>query len=79
MKFSFRRVRENPGGNTSMANFWDTETPAVFKPTRRYALPPMCRSVDQVMPFSVRQGPGGHDSISGVSFLAIFLQKPTCA
>jgi len=30
-----RRVREDPGGNTSLANFWDPETPTEFKPTRR--------------------------------------------
>ncbi|KAF8163017.1 hypothetical protein B0H34DRAFT_693732 [Crassisporium funariophilum] len=30
-----RRVRENPGGNASMSNFWDPETPTEFKPTRR--------------------------------------------
>ncbi|KAJ3507613.1 hypothetical protein NLJ89_g6205 [Agrocybe chaxingu] len=30
-----RRVRENPGGNSSLANFWDVEEPKEFKPTRR--------------------------------------------
>ncbi|PPQ89080.1 hypothetical protein CVT25_006452 [Psilocybe cyanescens] len=30
-----RRVRENPGGNSSLSNFWDVEETAEFKPTRR--------------------------------------------
>ncbi|KJA27251.1 hypothetical protein HYPSUDRAFT_180224 [Hypholoma sublateritium FD-334 SS-4] len=30
-----RRVRENPGGNSSLANFWDSEEATDFKPTRR--------------------------------------------
>ncbi|KAF8181560.1 hypothetical protein BJ912DRAFT_979357 [Pholiota molesta] len=30
-----RRVRENPGGNSSLANFWDAAEPTDFKPTRR--------------------------------------------
>jgi hypothetical protein len=30
------RVRENPGGNSSLANFWDAAEPTDFKPTRRY-------------------------------------------
>ncbi|KAF8964649.1 hypothetical protein BDZ97DRAFT_1814885 [Flammula alnicola] len=30
-----RRVRENPGGNSSLSNFWDAEEPTEFKPTRR--------------------------------------------
>jgi len=30
-----RRVRENPGGNSSMANFWDPADANEFKPTRR--------------------------------------------
>lgn len=29
------RVRENPGGNSSLANFWDSEEATDFKPTRR--------------------------------------------
>jgi hypothetical protein len=45
-----RRVRENPGGKDSLANFWDAEeNPAEFKPTRR-----------------VREGPGGQDNINGI-------------
>ncbi|KDR73426.1 hypothetical protein GALMADRAFT_608054 [Galerina marginata CBS 339.88] len=43
-----RRVREMPGGTSSMANLWDSEeAPQSFKPTRR-----------------VREGPGGKDSIN---------------
>ncbi|KAH9483786.1 hypothetical protein JR316_0003263 [Psilocybe cubensis] len=30
-----RRVRENPGGTSSLANFWDSEETPEFKPTRR--------------------------------------------
>jgi len=30
-----RRVRTNPGGNSSMSNFWDSEQQEEFKPTRR--------------------------------------------
>ncbi|KAF9476603.1 hypothetical protein BDN70DRAFT_934923 [Pholiota conissans] len=30
-----RRVRENPGGSSSLSNFWDSEEPTDFKPTRR--------------------------------------------
>ncbi|KAF8168725.1 hypothetical protein BJ912DRAFT_862568, partial [Pholiota molesta] len=45
------RVRENPGGNSSLANFWDAAEPTDFKPTRGM----------------VRQGPGGHDNINDVS------------
>ncbi|PPQ66844.1 hypothetical protein CVT26_009623 [Gymnopilus dilepis] len=30
-----RRMRENPGGKSSLANFWDAEEPTEFKPTRR--------------------------------------------
>ncbi|KAF5331020.1 hypothetical protein D9619_005728 [Psilocybe cf. subviscida] len=45
-----RRVRENPGGKDSLANFWDAEEdPAEFKPTRR-----------------VREGPGGQDNINNI-------------
>ncbi|TFK42873.1 hypothetical protein BDQ12DRAFT_732465 [Crucibulum laeve] len=45
-----RRVRTNPGGNSSMSSLWDPEeTPEEFKPTRR-----------------VRQGPGGEDHIGGI-------------
>ncbi|KAF9533345.1 hypothetical protein CPB83DRAFT_845108 [Crepidotus variabilis] len=30
-----RRVRENPGGNSSLSNFWDADEQESFKPTRR--------------------------------------------
>ncbi|KAF8906061.1 hypothetical protein CPB84DRAFT_1814020 [Gymnopilus junonius] len=48
-----RRVRENPGGNSSLSNFWDAEEPAEFNlRAGKYE--------------RVREGPGGHDSISSV-------------
>jgi hypothetical protein len=77
IKFPFRRIRENPGGNASMANFWDPETATEFKPTRRYVFPSLCESGRQLMLFSVRQGPGGHDSISEVS-LCGYIAGKTC-
>jgi hypothetical protein len=45
-----RRVREQPGGKSSLSGFWDTnnDQQEEFKPTRR-----------------VRQGPGGQDNITG--------------
>lgn len=61
------RVRENPGGNSSLANFWDAEEATDFKPTRRYVT--ISRFVDRCLIYEirVRQGPGGHDSINDVS------------
>ncbi|KAM6500751.1 hypothetical protein JOM56_003765 [Amanita muscaria] len=45
-----RRVRENPGGRSSLSNFWDVaDSEPEFKPTRR-----------------VRERPGGEDHINNI-------------
>ena len=35
---AYRRVRTNPGGDSSLANFWEPAEAEDFKPTRRYVL-----------------------------------------
>lgn len=60
LSFFDSRVRDAPGGHSSLSNFWGTEgddEQQQFKPTRR-----------------VREGPGGKDSISEVSF-GFFLDR----
>ena len=60
------RVRENPGGTSSLANFWDSEEATDFKPTRRYILLSQSNWHYLHIKTRVRQGPGGHDSINDV-------------
>jgi len=69
-----RRVRTNPGGNSSMANLWDAAEPEEFKPTRRVRQDPgghdnfwNTTGPEEFVPTRrVRQFPGGQDNINGI-------------
>lgn len=79
MVIFIRRVRENPGGKDSLANFWDAEEdPAEFKPTRRCVLVSIFRThimIDLVITLRVREGPGGQDNINNVSPVCLSAQS----